>query len=158
MSFNYARKNIHTVDDIRAIADNAGSYFFSPDTMRVFSSRIIMGVFPAMTNAPALDSATPGNVFYFVTSERDTYADTAREYSVRSIELLTDDNGRVSVDIDRVGDTYATKGMARLVAQSRARYHSRCAADGCDRIAVERVYCGASATAPDPLCYRHVPR
>ena len=54
----YQRSTVHTSDDIRAIADHAGSHFFDAATMRFFSSCLLEGVY-----APDGYNAMPGNRF-----------------------------------------------------------------------------------------------
>lgn len=80
-------------------AENLGSHFFSKNTMRFFSSRILPTIYGGK---------------YFVTSERDTYSDRPRAYTVRSA---------VNGDINTIGqhcgwDTayYARKEAKRLAA------------------------------------------
>lgn len=103
----YQRSSIHTVADIEAVADHAGSYFFKSDTMRFFKSRILSGII-------ALDGhkSVPGARFLFVTSER--YGDNPRHYSVRMATLGTQRDNRPRVDIDSNFDEhFATAAQAR---------------------------------------------
>lgn len=103
---NYQRAAIHSADDIRAIADHAGSYFFSADTMRLFSSRLLSAARP-------LDGAdtVEGRRYLFVTSERHG-DDAPRHYALRMLTLEATEDGRPSVDIHTVGDHHATRAMA----------------------------------------------
>lgn len=64
---------IRTATDVRRAANEAGSPFFSPATMRFFNSRLL-NVFRALN-----DDGTHG---LFVTSDRFD-GDTPREYRVR---------------------------------------------------------------------------
>lgn len=56
-----------TIDQIKRANKERGQYFFSPDTMRFFRSRVLQGVYGGK---------------YFVTSERYS-DDTPRRYTVR---------------------------------------------------------------------------
>ena len=110
----YQRPSIHTVADIEAVADHAGSYFFKPNTMRFFKSRILTGII-------ALDGhkSVPGARFLFVTSE--VYGDDPRHYSVRMATLGTQRDNRPRVDIDNIFDEpYATATQARKAMREYA--------------------------------------
>ena len=106
ITINYQRSTVYNTDDIRAIADHAGSPFFSPGAMRRFRSRTLDGVV-------ALDGhdAVPGARFMFVTSE--VFGDDPRHYTVRMATLGAVRDGRPSVDICSVGDYYGTAREAR---------------------------------------------
>ena len=106
----YQRTHVRNAADLRAIADHAGSYFFSRDTMRFFSSRLLEGVY-----APDGYVATPGNRFFFVTSER--HDDNPRHYAVRMVTLGSVRDNRPAVDIVTVGDYHASANAARKEAQ-----------------------------------------
>ena len=106
----YQRNTVHTVADIRAIADHAGSFFFDASTMRFFSSRLLEGVY-----APDGYKALPGNRFFFVTSER--HDDNPRHYTVRRAVLGTQRDDRPTIDIDTVGEHHATPAEARRAAR-----------------------------------------
>ena len=101
----YQRAAIHSADDIRAIADHAGSHFFSAGAMRFFSSRLLSAVRP-------LDGADTeeGRRYLFVTSER--HGDAPRHYALRMLTLEAVRNDAPSVDIDTVGNHHATRGQA----------------------------------------------
>lgn len=110
----YQRSSIHTVSDIEAVADHAGSYFFKPDTMHFFKSRILTGII-------ALDGhkSVPGARFLFVTSER--YDDNPRHYSVRMATLGTQRDGRPHVDIDsNLEERFSTAAQARKAMRDYA--------------------------------------
>ena len=109
----YQRTHVHTAADIRAIADHAGSYFFAPDTMRFFKSRLLEGVYPAGDS-----KAMPGAVFYFVTSE--VYDDDPRHYTVRRAVLGSRRDDRPAIDIATVGEHHATPAEARRAARELA--------------------------------------
>lgn len=106
----FQRTHVHTVSDLRAIADHAGSFFFSPATMRFFKSRVLEGVYPAGDSR-----AVPGAVFYFVTSE--VYGDAPRHYTVRRAVLGSQRDDRPAIDIDTVGEHHATPAEARRAAR-----------------------------------------
>ena len=109
---NYQRNAIHTADDIRVIADHAGSFFFSPDTMRFFSSRLLSDVWPVESF-----TAEEGNRYFFVTSERHG-DDAPRHYAVRMLTLGSQRDNRPAVDITTVGDYHASARSAKRAAQS----------------------------------------
>lgn len=110
----YQRSAVHTAADIQAIADHAGSFFFSADTMRFFSSRILTGIV-------ALDGAKtePGNRFLFLTSERHGIGQP-RHYAVRLATLTTQRDDRPGLHIATVGDYHATAGRARTAMRDYA--------------------------------------
>jgi hypothetical protein len=110
MTVHYQRSTVHTTADLRAIADHAGSYFFSRDTMRFFKSRLLSGVYPANGH-----EATEGAMFYFVTSE--AYGDDPRHYTVRRAVLGSHRDGLPAIDIDTVGEHHATPAEARRAAR-----------------------------------------
>ena len=98
--------NYKTIQDIRAAHEAAGGDFFSPATMRLFSSRILSPVFP-------------GGIF--VTSERDSGVFTSngfmaawggqRRYTVR----VCHDYG----DIDTVSEFGQFSTRAEALAWAR---------------------------------------
>lgn len=106
----YQRTHVHTAADIRAIADHAGSHFFSRDTMRFFSSRLLEGVYPDGDS-----KAMPGAAFYFITSE--AYDDAPRHYTVRRAVLGSQRDDRPAIDIATVGAHHATPAEARRAAR-----------------------------------------
>lgn len=103
---NYERKTVHTSADIRAIADAAGSYFFSRNTMRAFASRLLAPV-------RALDGAeaVAGRRYLFITSDRFG-DDVPRTYSVRLLRLATVRDDRAAVDFEVI-ERYETEALAR---------------------------------------------
>lgn len=110
----YQRNAIYTIDDIIAIADHAGSYFFRRDTMRFFSSRVLSGIY-----APDGFDAHEGNRFFFVTSERHG-EDAPRHYAVRMMTLGAQRDDRAAVDIVTVGDYHAAAKSAHKAAQGES--------------------------------------
>jgi len=90
--------NYTQISQIIRDAEARGSHFFSASTMRFFSSRILPTIYGGK---------------YFITSERDTYSDRPRYYTVRSA---------VDGDINTMGafcgwDTlYAAKKEAQRLA------------------------------------------
>ena len=109
----YQRTHVHTTADLRAIADHAGSFFFSRDTMRFFKSSLLEGVY-----APDGYKALPGNRFFFVTSER--HGDNPRHYTVRRAVLGIQRDDRPAIDIATVGEHHATPAEARRAARELA--------------------------------------
>ena len=106
----FQRSTVHTVSDLRAIADHAGSFFFSPATMRFFKSRLLEGVYHGGDS-----KAVPGAEFYFITSE--AYDDAPRHYTVRRAVLGIQRDDRPAIDIDTVGEHHATPAEARRAAR-----------------------------------------
>lgn len=106
----FQRTHVHTVSDLRAIADHAGSYFFSPNTMRFFNSRVLKGIYPVGDS-----KAVPGAEFYFVTSE--ACDDAPRHYTVRRAVLGIQRDDRPAIDIATVGEHHATPAEARRAAR-----------------------------------------
>lgn len=89
----------NTVAEIREANDKGGFYFFSPETMRFFNSRVLPGVYHDTANERTL----------FVTSER--FEEEPRRYTLRYAAL----NG----DVGTLGDhqQYATLKEARQAAR-----------------------------------------
>lgn len=112
MTVHYQRSTVHTVSDVRAIADHAGSYFFSHKAMSGFKSRVPGGVYAAGGR-----DAVPGAVFYFVTSE--VFGDQPRHYAVRRLTLGTVRDNRPAVDISTV-DYFPTLEAARAAGKAYA--------------------------------------
>ena len=110
----YQRTAVYTSEDIRAIADHAGSFYFSPDTMRFFSSRILPDAWQIDGYATA-----PGRRYVFVTSERHG-DDAPRHYAVRLATLVTARDGRPAIDIDTVGEYHDTAYAAKRAASRLA--------------------------------------
>ena len=104
---SYQHSAVYSTRDIQAIADHAGSFFFTPDTMRFFSSRVLSDV-------RALDGkeSVCGRRFLFVTSEKYGY-DAPRHYTLRLATLGAQRDNRPAIDIQTVGDNYATARAAR---------------------------------------------
>lgn len=110
----YQRTAIHSADDIRAVADGAGSHFFNRDTMRFFQSRLLSGVWILDGN-----DCKPGHRYLFVTSER--YDDAPRHYTVRIMTLGTVRDNRPAVDIDTLFGPYSSAREARAAMDAHAR-------------------------------------
>lgn len=126
----YQRETIYSADDIRAIADHAGSHFFDRETMRFFDSRLLEGVYPCEANritgeSPDTMQANPyaaevANRFAFVTSERSDWE--GRAYTVRILTLASVRDDRPSVSIDTLGgfQHWGTAREARHAAKAWA--------------------------------------
>ena len=106
-----------TVYDVRHNSLESGGFFFSPETMRFFDSRLLSGYFK---RKPVGDEIEAG---YFVTSERDSYSGMPRKYSVREY-IRYPRTGEVDyVDIRTVDEFYqmstpaAAKRAAKLLAE-----------------------------------------
>ena len=97
-------QTVYSVADIQANTDRTGAFFFSPDTMRFWRTRVLSGIYPM----------ADGSIL-FVTSDRTW--DDGRDYSVRSYSTYLDDNGTERVSIDRVGDHFPTARAAKRAAQ-----------------------------------------
>jgi hypothetical protein len=115
----YQRATVTSVDDIQAIANGAGSHFFTPDTMRFFSSRVLEGVYPAFSNGENRWESREGARFAFVTSESNEWE--GRKYTVRILTLESRD-GRPVVYIDALDSAYRldTPAQAKNAAQTWA--------------------------------------
>lgn len=101
---------LHTISEIKAHAAAAGNYFFSPDAMRFFNSRISKRVYPVKDGA------------FFVTSERDWYTDNFRKYSVRVAREYDGTSGRGDFDISTIGEfgEFVTLAQAHTAAKRYA--------------------------------------
>ena len=66
-----------TIDQIKRANEQAGFFFFSPDTMRFFKSRVSENVY----------ESSDGLCAFFVTSERGP--NMARRYTVRRFSTIT---------------------------------------------------------------------
>lgn len=92
----YSKHNIWSKDDLIRAAERKGSCFFSKDTMRFFSSKVVDMMFPAK------------NGVYFVTSELcDVYRQGPRKFTVRFYNPI---DGDIKT-IGEFGD-YSTKANA----------------------------------------------
>lgn len=106
----YQRNTVHSSDDIRAIVDHAGGYFFCANTMRFWRSRLLGGI-------KALDGhdATPGARFLFLTSDRLNGPEEPRAYILRMASLGTVRDNRPSVDIDTVASFPTVRDARRAM-------------------------------------------
>lgn len=96
-------REIETVDELIAYANEVGSPFFSPETMRFFRSRVQGAV-----------GIVPGN--YFVTSEKRE--GDRRRYTVRRFTIAGDG----SIRFDTVGEfgQWRTADRAKRAAWTHA--------------------------------------
>lgn len=86
-----------SIAEVKRVNREHGRYYFSPDTMRFFSSRTSRQAYKV------------GNKAYFITSERNKHSSNApRKWTIRVIDLTT---GRV----DTVGEwqKFNTPGEAK---------------------------------------------
>ena len=95
----------YTIEQIKRANGRAGGYWFDPDTMRFFSTRVMSRVFPV-----------PGGAL-FVTSDRHPagMGRWIRRYSVRR----ADGTGQISTVGDFGG--YPTRAQALRAVQNLAR-------------------------------------
>lgn len=104
---------IYDVHDLKDTARACGSFFFDPDTMKWFSSRLL-DVEP--TSADTLTGL-------FLTSERDRFSDLPREYNVRTYTVTThehpDGTACHTFTADKVA-TFDTLAKARTALRQRA--------------------------------------
>jgi hypothetical protein len=116
----YQRATITNSDDVRAVANGAGSHFFDPDTMQFFESRLLEGVHPAASNAVNRWESREGSQFAFVTSESNEWE--GRKYTVRILTLGSQRDDRPAVDISSLDSAYRldTAAQARRAAKSWA--------------------------------------
>lgn len=92
---------IQTTEELRNYADRAGSFFFRPDTMRYWRSRVMDGIYGGA---------------YFVTSEQ--MPGYERRYTVRRFTLNDDE----TISFDTVGEfqEFSTRAQAVSAAKSAA--------------------------------------
>ncbi len=93
-----------TITDIKEANRKAGKYFFSPDTMRFFRSKVVSEVY----------TTTWGDYAYFVT--REINPSNKMAYSVRAFN-------KVNGDVRTEGEffAYSTKQSAIEAAKQAAR-------------------------------------
>ena len=97
-------KKIHSALEFEDASIEGGSYFFTPDTMKCFNSKLYGEWFP--TNK----EQTNGIV---VISNRDKYSGTPREYAVVFGEQFMGGDGLVHMEVGYANDSrYATKAQA----------------------------------------------
>lgn len=105
--------NIIDTHDLKAAARDCGSYYFDPETMKYFSSRLI-DVEP--TSADTFSGL-------FLTSERDRFNDLPREYNVRSYTVTTheheDGTACLTFNAEKI-ETHETLARARAAMRKRA--------------------------------------
>lgn len=116
-------------DHLVAIAERAGSHFFSRDTMRFFNSHVSPSSVTPVWN-PELGRPDHNLGYWFVTSERYD-DDSPRLYSVRRGELVDyvrESDGRTCqrFDVETIGEfqqyetrNAAVKAMRELIAAER---------------------------------------
>lgn len=100
----YKIKPLLDMGDIQNRAEQVGSKFFSPGTVRFFRSRVSESVYPDHVN----------QVTYFITSEQFN-RHSSRRYTVRKIDWTT---GRINTTGDH-GD-YNSLRSAKRAAESFA--------------------------------------
>lgn len=108
---------ITSADEVRRTADALGSYYFSPDTMQFFNSRLLNAfepVTPITRDADGNIEPVDTEVAYIVTSER--HGDEPRHYATRRVVVTRDEDGRDQIDIARI-DVHATAAEAKKLAR-----------------------------------------
>lgn len=104
------KQKFNSEQDVRRIADETGSYYFSPDTMRWFNSRLLMGFFPTK------EDRTEGLI---IVSNRNSYAQQPREYNVVHVGQEFDEDGKLRIWFNTIESFYST-GRARTWARKEA--------------------------------------
>lgn len=94
------------IDDIKMTNKSAGKFWFSPDTMRFFHSRVYAEVFQSQ------NQATP-YLHYFISSECREPGETPRLYTVRVFDART-------ASINDVGGFQAHDTRAKAIKAARA--------------------------------------
>src|SRR5437773_1145642 len=97
----------NSIEEIKRANREAGQYFFDPETMRFFNSRVYADLYVRK------DEEQGEDVTYFITSERNG-DESPRTYTVRAAH----DNGTVSTASDF--SEYATLNAARKAARMYA--------------------------------------
>lgn len=104
---------IYDVHDLKDTARACGSFFFDPETMKWFSSRLL-DVEP--TSADTLSGL-------FLTSERDRFSNLPREYSVRAYTVTRHEHEGGTAchtfTADKI-ETHSTLAKARTALRQRA--------------------------------------
>jgi hypothetical protein len=106
---------IYSIDDLRKAADDLGSHYFEPETMRFFNSRVLEGIYrPSIAESPRCG--------LFITSER--FESDPRRYSIRrfTITHATRSGDGMPVDViefDTIGgfQAYGTAETAKRHAR-----------------------------------------
>lgn len=86
-----------SIPALKAACASAGNFFFTKGAMQFFKSRVETGIIGGA---------------YFITSEQ--FQEDAREFTIRKAVRL--ENGKM--DIETIGDRYATKREARSALQA----------------------------------------
>lgn len=97
---------MYSIQEIKQANKEAGQFFFSPDTMKFFASKIINQVWDG-----------PNGVF-FITSEKNGFDDPERVYTIRKFEPET-------ANIRTVGDKFTTLNQAKKEAQRLSADYSK---------------------------------
>lgn len=108
---------IYSIDDLRKAADDLGSHYFEPSTMRFFNSRVLEGIY-----RPSI-SASPRSGL-FITSER--FESDTRRYSIRRFTITHTTRGDGTpvdlIEFETVGEfqAYGTAATAKRHAAKLA--------------------------------------
>ena len=102
----FIKHSIYSIADVKALHKG---HFFSPDTMRFFSSRVNEAIYPTL------------NKVYFITTERRSLTDERRVATIRSLDLET---GSISTECYQVGGLAKAKGVALKLALAEIEVQS----------------------------------
>lgn len=97
---------INSVDELRRINDEAGGYFFSPDAIKFFGTRL--------PDQRIYDGR------FFITHERNAPNDVGGKYYLRSFEIIYE-SGQYRIDFRTIGN-FRTLRAARTYAKELERY------------------------------------
>ena len=104
---------IYDVHGLKDAARECGSFFFEPETMKYFDSRLID------VESTSEDTLTG----YFLTSERDRFSNPPREYNVRTYTIThhthEDGTGCHRFNVEKI-ETHSTLARARTALRKRA--------------------------------------
>ena len=73
VAYTYSLPKFYSAEDVRKAVDDAGGFYFSPNTMRAFNSRLLFDFYPTKADRSA---------GYVVVSNKDDYGNQPREYNV----------------------------------------------------------------------------
>lgn len=120
---NDPRPNFRSLDEIKRANEDSGFYWFSPDTLRFFRSRISDTIHPARDGSGA----------FFVSSEQQRLFDGAlarRTYSVRF--AWAGNGGQKRGDVDNIKGEYSSSAQAHRAAKAFAERGSPVRREGSD--------------------------
>lgn len=98
------------IEDIRVANKNRGYYWFSPDTLRIFKSRVVSRIYDAGTSVDY-----PKGSRLWIESTRN-YNDCGREWHIARFNVDTADISYVHVDYTTL--TFASKRTAERALEA----------------------------------------